>query len=225
MARPCVIREADEMQQQEEPCATASPCEEVLQALWDCNEQCLRLLAKEAGESRVGAPPLLRDLAGLWLRLDAGACRRAAQCPYLLIDAGFADPQRWRWHCAAHVSDTEPAVAQVFFTSMRPASLAHQILSVAWYVARTQPLGAPLFLGMPAACVAWWRACSPCQVAELAEQHPLWLRPRWPARTSLWRDLLAAAVSHDGLALELARLHGVQLLASELRASAARTGR
>ena len=44
-----------------------------------------------------------------------------------------------------------------------------------------------------------------------------WLRPRWAGRVAFWRDLLQAALANEGLALERARLHGIQLLAAELR--------
>ena len=56
------------------------------------------------------------------------------------------------------------------------------------------------------------------QVTELANQHAGWLRPRWAGRVKMWRELLEAGISGEGLALQMARLHGVQLLATELKA-------
>jgi hypothetical protein len=44
-----------------------------------------------------------------------------------------------------------------------------------------------------------------------------WLRPRWPARVQVWRELLLAAVSGEVAALERARLWGLTLLAAEVR--------
>ena len=87
-----------------------------------------------------------------------------------------------------------------------------------WHIAQTQPLGAPLFLGMPGHCVALLRTCSMMQLTDLAEQHAGWLRPRWPGRPKIWRQLLEAGISGDPDELERARLHGVQLLAMELKA-------
>ena len=55
------------------------------------------------------------------------------------------------------------------------------------------------------------------QVTELANQHAGWLRPRWSGRLKFWRALLEAAISGEGLALELARMQGVLLLATELK--------
>ena len=96
--------------------------------------------------------------------------------------------------------------------------MAQQVLSTAWHIVRTQPLGAPLYLGMPAHCVTAFRACSIRQLTRIAELYGGWLRPRWSGRVRVWRQLLLAALSGDEPALERARMHGVQLLATEMRA-------
>ena len=106
-----------------------------------------------------------------------------------------------------------------FFTGLGATKLAQQTLGIAWHIVRTQPIGAPLYLGMPAYCVNLLRACTMRQVSELANQHSAYLRPRWTGRVKLWRELLLAAISGNGVALERARLHGVQLLAMELKLS------
>ena len=56
------------------------------------------------------------------------------------------------------------------------------------------------------------------QVTELANLHAGWLRPRWTGRTRVWRELLEAGISGEVQALEKARMHGVQMLAMELKA-------
>lgn len=258
------------------------PEDEIFSTLAELNEQCLEVMTEQAALRAPNAPPMFRDLADLWRQLDVGARRRAAACPFLLVDAGFADPYRWRWvskqgtaasdqtqrappadaiaasprargttgtgidsgthvqsgvsgatrfgsHVSSHVgsapafrahaiSDREP----LSYTALLPASsavrVAHQVFTNAWYIVRAQPTGAPLFLGMPPQCAALLRACSIRQITELANQHSGWLRPRWAGRANIWRDLLASAIADDGHALEMARLHGVQLLAMELRA-------
>lgn len=254
------------------------PCSETLKTLAELNEQCLELLTEQALLRTSAAPPMFRDLVDLWCQLDVTARRRAAACPYLLIDAGFADPCRWRWvgenqvaenrtderdadanrthetrlgetrsgetrsgqirsgqtrtdhtHIGparsgetragqTRVGDRESVAYASFFAGLGAARVAHQVFTSAWYIARIQPLGAPLFLGMPAHCVTLLRACTMRQVMELANQHVGWLRPRWAARVGIWRQLLVAALSGEGLALEMARLHGVQLLAMEVKA-------
>lgn len=195
---------------------TPWPCAEMLRALTDLNEQCLELLTAQALQRSVSPVPMLRELGDLWSRLDAAGRRRAAACPYLLLDAGFTDPLRWGWVAASRVEDREPADPS-FFTVPGITGLAYQVFSNAWFMVRTQPLGVPVFLGMSATCAALLRACTLRQVAELAERRAAWLRPRWAARTRIWRELLQAAISGEGLALEKARMHGLNLLAMELK--------
>jgi len=194
------------------------PCAEMLATLTELNEQCLELLTEQAMLDTGSGAPILRELGELWSRLDASARRRAASCPYLLLDAGFSDPHRWRWAGNHGVQDREPAGYPAFFTANGLVRVAHQIFTDAWYIVRTQPAGAALYLGMPAHCALLLRACTTRQITELAIQHAGWLRPRWSGRVKIWRELLSAAIAGEGSKLERARLHGVQLLAMELRA-------
>jgi hypothetical protein len=90
----------------------------------------------------------------------------------------------------------------------------------AWHLARTQNAAARLLLGVPAHCTNLISARTLPQIHDLAERHPEWLKPRWPARVKVWRELLLAAASGEGVALECARMHGLQLLAAESRAAA-----
>jgi hypothetical protein len=194
------------------------PCAETLTTLTELNEQCLELLSEQAKLGTSPSSPILRELGDLWSQLDINSRRRAAACPYLLLDAGFADPYRWRWVGGHGVGEREPAPYSSFFTANDATRVAHQIFTNAWYIVRTQPIGAPLYLGMPAHCATLLRACTVRQVTELANQHAGWLRPRWTGRVKVWRELLLAAISGEGVALERARMHGVQLLAMELKA-------
>jgi hypothetical protein len=194
------------------------PCADTLKSLAELNEQCLQLLSEQAQLQGAPAPPMFRELVDLWSQLDITSRRRAAACPYLLIDAGFCDPYRWRWVGGHRVGEREPAGYGAFFTTPGTVEVAHQVFTNAWYIARTQPVGAPLYLGMPPYCVGLLRSCSMRQVTELANQHSGWLRPRWAGRTKLWRELLESAISGEALSLEMARMHGVQLLAMELKA-------
>src|ERR1700680_3631547 len=49
-------------------------------------------------------------------RRPGGAGGRPPACPYLLVDAGFADPLRWRQPAAVGVGDTGQAAYTTFFT-------------------------------------------------------------------------------------------------------------
>jgi hypothetical protein len=199
--------------------------EDIFGMLAELNEQCLALLAEQALQPVPPAPPMYRELTDLWSQLDSTARRRAAACPYLLMDAGFCDPYRWQWlsdqhaNARAGMKDTlrAPVVFGKFFTAPTLIEVARQVFTHAWHIAQSQPIGAPLFLGMPATCVSLLRTCSMKQLIGLADQHAGWLRPRWPGRSNVWRELLQAGISGHPEELETARLHGVQLLAMELK--------
>src|SRR5215472_11042885 len=69
---------------------------ETLTSLAELNEFGLAVLAEQAAARAAQPSLLLRQIGELWGALDRPARRRAAACPYLLLDAGFADPGRWR---------------------------------------------------------------------------------------------------------------------------------
>ena len=195
---------------------------EAFDSLVELNGQCLELLAEQALAQPAQANLLLRQIGEIWRTLDEQARRRAATCPYLLVDAGFSDPGRWRWLDGRHVSEAVPAPYASFFTVPRAMTVARQVFIYAWHLARFRNAAAQLLLGMPAHCTHLISACTLPQIHELAERHPEWMRPRWPTRVKVWRELLLAAASGEVVALENARMHGLQLLAAECRAASQR---
>jgi hypothetical protein len=187
-----------------------------LETLVELNELCFALLAEQAAVRGASASPLLREVGESWRALDAAGRRRAATCPYLLIDAGFGDPLRWRLPPAPQVADAEGAYPS-FFTVPAATELARLVFTYAWHLVRSQASAARLLLGMPAPSATLIGHQTLRQIQSLAESHPGWLRPRWPARVQFWRELLLAAASGEAAALERARLRGVLLLAAEAR--------
>ena len=199
-----------------------------LDSLIELNELCLSLLAEQAAVR--GGPPsgLLQPLGELWQRLDAAARHRAAGCPYLLLDAGFADPLRWQEPPTPQVGDAGSQRFACYFTVPAAAEVSRLVFIYAWHLARSQAAAARLLLGMPASSAALIAHHTLRQILTLAENHRDWLRPRWPTRVQVWRELLLAAASGEVVALERARLRGLTLLAAEARlapaASAPRSG-
>jgi hypothetical protein len=191
---------------------------ETLEALAELNELSLALLAEQASVRSPAAGLLVRQVGELWRALDPAARRRAAACPYLLLDAGFADAPRWRRAAALGVGDAAPACYHGFFSVPGAAELASLLFTYAWYLARVQRAAARLLLGMSAPCAALIGGYSLPQIRALAAKHPGWLRPRWPARVEVWRELLLSAAAGETQALERARLRGITLLAAEARA-------
>jgi hypothetical protein len=192
---------------------------EVFESLFELNGQCLELLAEQALAQASQGNLLLRQVGEIWRTLDATARRRAAACPYLLVDVGFSDPIRWRSTDVQQVSDAVRASYGSFFTVPRSAAVARQVFIYAWHLARSKNPAVQLLLGMPAHCTQLVGACTLSQMHELAEKNLEWLRPRWPTRVKVWRQLLLSAASGEVVALENARMHGLQLLAAECRSA------
>lgn len=186
-----------------------------LESLTELNEACLALLAEQA--RAVPGSVLLAEIARGYPALDAPGRRRAAGCLYLLLDAGFADPQRWRPCGDRPVGDGSGGGSAPFFTVGAAAEVAQSVFTFAWHVARCQSTAACLLLGAPAACVALLARHTLGQVRALALAHPQWLKPRWAGHPDAWRALLRAAASAEPAALERARLRGQALLAAEAR--------
>jgi hypothetical protein len=190
---------------------------ETLDSLLELNELGLALLAEQAAV-RGAADGLPLSAAGeLWRALEPAARRRAAACPYLLLDTGFADPQRWRRVAAWQVGDAARGSYAAFFSVPGAIELHRLVLTYAWHLVRTEGAAARLLLGMPAPCAQLIAQCSLRQMHVLAEAHPEWLRPRWAAREQLWQELLAAAAAGEAGAIEQAHMRGLTLLAAELR--------
>ena len=187
-----------------------------LDSLTELNELCLALLTEQSAVRDAVPSGLLHSLGELWRGLDGAARHRAAACPYLLIDAGFADPVRWRTP-AAQVGDGGTAHYACYFTVPAATEVARLVFIYAWHLTRSQSAAARLFLGMTAPSAALIARYTLRQIQVLADSHPEWLRPRWPARVQVWRELLLAALSGEATALERARLRGVTLLAAEVR--------
>jgi hypothetical protein len=193
---------------------------ETLESLVELNELCLSLLAEQAAVRGASASALLRQVGESWRLLDPAARRRAAACPYLLLDAGFADPLRWRPLALPQVGDAAQGAYTAFFTVPAATEVARLVFTYAWHLARSQGAAARLLLGMPAPSAALIAHYTLRQIQALAESRLEWLKPRWPAHVQAWRDLLLAAAAGDAPALERARLRGLTLLAAEARAPA-----
>jgi hypothetical protein len=192
---------------------------ETLAALAELNEQCLEMLAMQSSATPSSqSVALVRETGPLLRVMDMDARHRAAACPYLLFDAGFADQQRWSWVSGNCVRDIERRDGPPFFTLQQTRSMTRLVFTYAWHLARSQNAAARLLLGMTAHCARLIAVCTLRQIHDLAEMHPEWLQPRWKSRPQFWRELLLSATSGDAGAMEQARLRGLQIMAAETRA-------
>jgi hypothetical protein len=201
----------------------------------EINEQmleCLRMMALEAaaadptataatdaGDGGVAAPRLVTLLSEEWRALDGKARRRLSACPYLLLDAGFAQPQRWKWLVSAQVMDA--TVRCSYFSGRAGVALVRRTLLLAWHLARSNRVTARVILGMSALSAERIASARLADLESLAELAPGWIAPRWEAQPHIWRQLIAAACRGQPLMLRQAQLRGLQLLA---RTAGGRTG-
>jgi len=192
---------------------------DILSPLTELNMQCLELMAEQgrADDTRTGSL-LLREVSNRWGDLDADARLRAASCPYLLLDAGFGDPDRWRSRGLQVQSTHTPA----FFTGERCLVVARQVFLYAWYLSNSQQFDGRVLLGMSSGCMEALRSYTLLQVLELAERSTNWICPRWLHLVGFWRELLLAAKSGEFAALEAAKMHGIPLLAGDSRSASVR---
>ncbi|HEX2788935.1 MAG TPA: hypothetical protein VHN17_00760 [Steroidobacteraceae bacterium] len=185
----------------------------------EINEQmleCLRAMAVEAAATDAtdaggAAPRLVTQLCQDWRRLDAKAQRRLSACPCLLLDAGFAQPQRWELMAAPSVMDA--TVRRGYFSGRGGVALVRRTLVLAWHLARSNRVSARVILGMSALSAERIANARLADLEALAELAPGWIVPRWEAQPNVWRQLIAAACRGQPLLLRQAQLRGLQLLA------------
>lgn len=192
------------------------PPDEVTEPLTDLNRRCLDLLAEQARTQCTHVA--VQRIAALWSALDGAARGRAAGYPYLLFDAGFTDPHRWRRLDGSQINDGPSDSYTAFFTIPQALSVARLVFVYAWSVARHHHVHARLALGMHPQCARRIAAHNVLWADQLAEQRWVWLRPRWPHKLQIWEELLAGA-AQGGAAQLRARMYGMQLLTAEIAAA------
>lgn len=190
---------------------------QLIGSLAGINRQCLELLARQAaGSSRTFA---LAEVVRQWQQLDESSRWRAADYPFLLFDAGFADSRRWEQLDESTVH--EPSLAYgAFFTVPEAVPVARAVFVLASSMALLDRTGARLALGMHPRCISTLAARPIADAPRMADRCWTWLRPRWAHKPQIWRELLTAGA--DGAeAHQLARLHGMRLIEADAAAAAA----
>jgi len=165
----------------------------------------------DARDQAPSAPRLVTLLRADWRRLDAGAQRRVAACPYLLLDAGFAQPQRWERAPCPGVMDASSQ--RGYFSGRDGVALVRRTLVLAWHLARANRVSGRVILGMSALSAERIATARLADLEALAELGPGWIVPRWEAQPPVWRQLIDAGCRGQPLLLRQAQLRGLQLLA------------
>jgi len=163
---------------------------------------------------------LAGTLSGLqwqWRALGEAARARLAQCPFLLADAGFNRPRLWSGLAGAGVHEALPPARAQQQRCALPTPLLRRVLLYAWHLARANPTGARVTLGMCGACLRLVAASRLSDLEALAERRPAWIHVRWDDRPEIWRAWLNAAAQEPADELECLQLWGLQMLAADMR--------
>jgi len=194
---------------------------EALGLVHELNEHCLEMLEKLTEklpqEIRTdGALEAVRLHRDLWRRLDKTARRRAAGCPFLLIDVNFQNETWWR----SAQDDRSEAGSGAATTSFFPAKVARELmgetLMLAWLTARSDGRTATLLLGLAPAVADIIASLRPREIRRIIARHSSQLRPRWETSPQFWQRLLVAATGGTDASLIDVHLNGLQLLGAEL---------
>jgi hypothetical protein len=181
--------------------------------LQEINSRLLDLMAFAASESSHPRLPLALELRDILDGMDFAARSRAASCPYLLVDAGFQDAERW----SQAAVELEPVIAPAgAFPQKEALELAHMTLTFAWSLVRSHREGASLLLGLSPACSKIIADLRLQELQHIAASHYDWIRPRWESRPEVWRRLLTAAKGANALPLNSLGLQGLHLFFGDL---------
>jgi hypothetical protein len=152
-----------------------------------------------------------------WRALGEAARARLAQCPFLLVDVGFSRPRLWSGLAGTGVHEAPPPLQAGSPHCLLPTPLLRRVLLYAWHLARANPSGARIALGMSDVCLRVVAASRFADLEALAERRPAWIRVRWADRPEIWRAWLSAAAQESTADFERLQLWGLQMLAADLR--------
>jgi hypothetical protein len=117
--------------------------------LTEINLRFLELVVQAAkGNGATLRTPVVAQLRSEWQQLPPSRLLRLAECPYLLLDAGFAVPGCWRSLASTEVREAVVSARSYGFADSVGAGLVRRMLVLAWHLARANPLAARVTLGM-----------------------------------------------------------------------------
>jgi len=152
------------------------------------NAQLLDGLCEQAIQGDCAFPLPERQRAR-FARLTVPARERIARCSVLLVDAGFADVERWKAVIEPN-SRPSPRPMSHWLTAVQGQALAHSTFLLAWHVCQTQVMAASVLLGMPREVAAIISKRPVRDLAYLARHHSDWIVPRWGDDAEIWDSLL-----------------------------------
>lgn len=205
------------------PTGTEAPSEfrwrgaQALGRVYALNDRCIELLCQlSRAERERTILTIVNQHRSLWRGLSTTARRYAASMPFLLVDARFQDADWWRCAKDPRAGRMRKMGPQAAFSGKAAGELMREALMLAWSTAAVDRGTASVLLGMTPVVCSLIADLSPQDVERIAASNSRYLRPRWDDLPAFWGKLLTAARDADEDALHEVRLHGIQLLGSEL---------
>lgn len=184
-----------------------------LELVRELNQRAIGTLADMAHmDSANCSLDFVRLYQNLWASLDAAACKRAARCPFLLVDVHFQSDEWWNWARTSSSTSRESTYSRNPFPENVAKELMYETLVLGWHTARSESRAASILLSMSPKVTTILAGLGLRDIHRIVAHHSHDLRPRWEDLPLFWRHLLLAAQSDDGAALHQAHLHGLQLL-------------
>lgn len=185
-----------------------------LEPIYELNRQTLALLAESIDEGGAVDDFHAGTTVGRMLGdIDRSTRQQLALCPFLLLDASFGEPAKWK--SSEPAQDLIEAAQSECGCSARVIGLAQATCALSWHLVRTDQVAATLVLGVSRECAAVIAQSGVTELQEIAArlvQHR-WFKPRWHDRPDVWRQLIHLAETTPRTPVAT---HGLQLFLSDL---------
>lgn len=182
-----------------------------LELVCQFNQRCLQMVGEAVASDNGFTAPALAENRTLWATMDDAARMRAAQLPFVIMDARFADTEWWR-----NIAEGRAHVDSVRGEACLSEQLMEETLLFAAQTVKWDSSVARLILGMSPTVAVWLKELSPRDVANIWRQHRTALQLRWHDKAEFWRDLLTAAVDADEEALAEYRIEAQLMFCADL---------
>lgn len=188
-----------------------------LESIRELNTRALALLQRLADQSGSDLPPTLATLAPRLRRLEPASILVASRQPFLLIDFLFGRPDLLNNLLAQAPARLRFPSPPSFLPAPDARALARGALVLAQGICRNHPVHAGPLLGLDPALRLPIAQATMEAMEHLAEEHSHQLRFRWENRTDFWLNLLSLPETNDPQATHELRMHGIRLLAADLK--------
>lgn len=193
-------------------------------ALEDVNHRCLELLVHAARSASDPPFALVASLREPLRRSTAEARRVAASRGVLLVDMQFDQPAWWGRALDEPRRALRSGAASGAFPRQSGIELARATMTLAWNAVQSDPMIAPIVLGMDPEVVKLIESMPLTGLDRFATRHYRRIRPRWADRVAFWRELLSVSEAVPVTSMRDLDLKAMRILLADLLRAGRRTG-